>query len=277
MTPAHAPTLSGNDHPDTRKDERAPAGHHGDGGAVQVVAPKELIAGHNEEEADQNGNGGEHAVILAAHVRSRVQPARRGRFAAGITSFGAAPYRPSFKNRLIPGLKITFPSTTTSSSSRKSCTAFDSTFASSSRPLRFTSSSESAPTLMWNTSCKITGPSSSCSVTKWAVHPCTRTPDSNACLYGAAPGKYGSRLGWMLMIRCRNAFTSRSGRIRMYRASTTTSAPCCCNCPASQSKCFSSSSCGYDANGRPAALAIGSRSGWFAKTPAISPCSLPSW
>src|SRR5262249_47505930 len=85
-------------------------------------------------------------------------------------------------NLLMPGLKMTLPSTTTSSSSRNNCTALESTCPSSSSPLRFTSSTASAPTLMWKTSCRITGPSSSCSVTKWAVHPCTRTPLSYACL-----------------------------------------------------------------------------------------------
>src|SRR5436305_2016314 len=55
------------------------------------------------------------------------------------------------KNRLMPGLKITLPSTTTSSSSRNSCTARLRTCPSSSRPLRFTSSSPSTPTLMWKT------------------------------------------------------------------------------------------------------------------------------
>src|SRR5581483_12194870 len=58
------------------------------------------------------------------------------------------PFKSLVKNRLMPGLKITFPSTTTSSSSRNNCTARLSTFPSSSSPLRFTSSSPSLPTLM---------------------------------------------------------------------------------------------------------------------------------
>src|SRR5437870_2020164 len=81
-----------------------------------------------------------------------------------------------------PGRKMTFLSFTTSWSFRESCTAWERTFASSARPRAFTSSSASSPTRMWNTSCKMTGPASSCSVTKCAVHPETRTPSSQACL-----------------------------------------------------------------------------------------------
>src|SRR5205807_10670864 len=61
-------------------------------------------------------------------------------------------YGVDWRKRLIPGLKITFPSTTTSSSSRNNCTAFESVRASRSRPFRLTSSIASTPTLMWNTS-----------------------------------------------------------------------------------------------------------------------------
>src|SRR5437667_223159 len=81
-----------------------------------------------------------------------------------------------------PGRKMTFLSFTTSWSFRESCTACESTLASSARPRAFTSSSASSPTRMWNTSCKMTGPASSCTVTKCAVHPETRTPSSHACL-----------------------------------------------------------------------------------------------
>ena len=47
---------------------------------------------------------------------------------------------PCRRNRLMPGLKITLPSTTTSSSSRNSCTDLLSTWLSRSSPLRLTSS-----------------------------------------------------------------------------------------------------------------------------------------
>src|SRR5665213_1846206 len=65
---------------------------------------------------------------------------------------------PARRNRLRPGLKMTFPSTTTSSSSRNRRTAFESVLASRSIPLAFTSSTVSAPTLIWKTSCRMTGP-----------------------------------------------------------------------------------------------------------------------
>src|SRR5262249_6315505 len=81
-----------------------------------------------------------------------------------------------------PGRKITLRSFTTSWSFRKTWTACESTFASSARPRAFTSSSASSPTRMWKTSCRTTGPASSCSVTKCAVQPETRTPSSQACL-----------------------------------------------------------------------------------------------
>src|SRR5439155_3205049 len=82
-----------------------------------------------------------------------------------------------------PGRKMTFRSFTTSWSFRKSSTACARTLASSARPRAFTSSSVSSPTRMWNTSWRMTGPASSCSVTKCAVQPETRTPSSHACLY----------------------------------------------------------------------------------------------
>src|SRR5439155_21524168 len=81
-----------------------------------------------------------------------------------------------------PGRKMTFRSFTTSWSFRKSSTACARTLASSARPRAFTSSSVSSPTRMWNTSWRMTGPASSCSVTKCAVQPETRTPSSHACL-----------------------------------------------------------------------------------------------
>src|SRR5206468_7660387 len=87
-----------------------------------------------------------------------------------------------------PGRKMTFRSFTTSWSFRKSSTACARTLASSARPRAFTSSSVSSPTRMWKTSWRMTGPASSCSVTKCAVQPETRTPSSHACLYAFEPG-----------------------------------------------------------------------------------------
>ena len=81
-----------------------------------------------------------------------------------------------------PGRKMTFRSFTISWSFRKSSTACVRTLASSARPRAFTSSSVSSPTRMWKTSWRTTGPASSCSVTKCAVQPDTRTPSSHACL-----------------------------------------------------------------------------------------------
>ena len=55
--------------------------------------------------------------------------------------------------------------------------------------------------------CRIAGPVSTPSSTKWTVTPVTSTPASSACPIASRPGKAGSRAGWTLTMRLRKRAT----------------------------------------------------------------------
>src|SRR5437773_12004866 len=67
------------------------------------------------------------------------------------------------------------------------------------------------------------GPRSTEASVKWIVHPVTLTPAARASLWAWAPGKAGSREGWMFMIRMGNWPMKYVVTSRMNPAKTTRS------------------------------------------------------
>src|SRR5213594_1286163 len=74
--------------------------------------------------------------------------------------------------------------------------------------------------------CRMIGPVSTPSVTKWTVHPDTLTPQASACCWAFRPGNDGRSAGWMFMIRLGYASMSTRVTIFMYPASATSSTLC---------------------------------------------------
>src|SRR5881396_2791060 len=74
--------------------------------------------------------------------------------------------------------------------------------------------------------CRMIGPMSTPSVTKWTVHPDNLTPQSSACCWAFSPGNDGRSAGWMFMIRLGYASMSTRVTIFMYPASATSSTLC---------------------------------------------------
>src|SRR5713101_307495 len=93
---------------------------------------------------------------------------------------------------------------------------------------RMRASRVSAVSFSWTgtAACRMIGPVSTPSVTKWTVHPDTLTPQSSACCWAFSPGNDGRSAGWMFMIRLGYASMSTRVTIFMYPASATSSTLC---------------------------------------------------
>src|SRR5262249_45669750 len=87
--------------------------------------------------------------------------------------------------------------------------------------------------------CRMIGPRSRCSSTKWTVHPETFTPRSTACFCASSPGKAGSKEGWIFRMRFRKARTNSGESKRMYPARHTKSTPASLSAATTSASCSS--------------------------------------